>query len=76
MAFCISDKFKSVYTCVEAFEFIRSTKGGQNPFQKRDLLKLLGRTNRTFEQMSKTKSAPHVNLCKKCAEYGYTNRLA
>ena len=36
--FCRSDKFKSFYTFVLAFELIRSTKGRQNPFQKHDLL--------------------------------------
>ena len=33
-----SDKFKSFYTCVLAYELNRSTKGRQNPFQKHDLL--------------------------------------
>ena len=36
--FCRSDKFKSFYTFVLAFELIRSTKGSQSLFQKRDLL--------------------------------------
>ena len=33
-----SDKFKILYSCVQAFEFIRSKKGCKNPFQKHDLL--------------------------------------
>ena len=37
MTFCRSDKFKSMYKCVEAFELIRSKKGCQSIFQKRDL---------------------------------------
>ena len=36
--FCISDKFKSVHTFVETFEFIRSTNTRQNLSQKLDLL--------------------------------------
>ena len=35
---CRPDKFKSFQKCVEAFEIIRSTKGCQIMFQKRDLL--------------------------------------
>ena len=38
MSFWRSDKFKSLYKCVQAFEFIRSKKGCQNLFQKHDLL--------------------------------------
>ena len=38
MNFCRSDKFKSLYTCVEGFELIRSTKGHQSNIQKHDLL--------------------------------------
>ena len=37
MIFCRSDKFKSFYTFVQAFEFIRSTKGHQLNIQKHDL---------------------------------------
>ena len=33
-----SEKFKSLYSCVQSFEFIRSKKGCQNPFQKHELL--------------------------------------
>ena len=38
MSFCRSDKFKSLYKCVETFELIRSTKGHQSNIQKHDLL--------------------------------------
>ena len=38
MTFCRSDQFKSFYTRAQTFEFIRSKKGCQNIFQKRDLL--------------------------------------
>ena len=38
MSFWRSDKFKSLYKCVQAFEIIRSKKGCQNLFQKHDLL--------------------------------------
>ena len=38
MTFCRSDQFKSFYTRAQTFEFIRSKKGCQNNFQKRDLL--------------------------------------
>ena len=38
MTFCRSDKFKSLYKCVETFELIRSTKGHQSNIQKHDLL--------------------------------------
>ena len=34
---CRSDKFKSLYKCVQAFEFIRSAKGHQLNIQKHDL---------------------------------------
>ena len=39
MTFCRSDKFKSLYKCVQKFEFIRSAKGHQLNIQKHDLLK-------------------------------------
>ena len=38
MTFCRSDQFKSFCTRAQTFEFIRSKKGCQNIFQKRDLL--------------------------------------
>ena len=38
MTFCRSDQFKSFHTFVQAFEFIRSTKGHQSNIQKHDLL--------------------------------------
>ena len=47
--FCRSDKFKSFYTFVLAFELIRSTKGSQNPFQKHDLLHIQSRKNIDFQ---------------------------
>ena len=37
MTFCRSDQFKSLYKCVETFEFIRSTKGHLSNIQKHDL---------------------------------------
>ena len=38
MTFYQSDQFKTFYTRAQTFEFIRSKKGCQNIFQKRDLL--------------------------------------
>ena len=37
MTFCRSDQFKSFHIFVQAFEFIRSTKGHQLNIQKHDL---------------------------------------
>ena len=51
--FFISDKFKSLCTCVEGFELIRLVKGHQLNIQKRDLLHIQLRNNLDIRKMSK-----------------------
>ena len=57
--FCRSDKFKTLYKCVETFEFIRSTKGCQIIFLKCDWLE-----NKSLNSHQKQAANPssHANV--------------